>query len=254
MNRRFSWSYILRSLRHVYTNRPDRLSGAVCGWLHSMGPCMQNAKMWQQKADDTSYHPDYSWKALYFGATALLWSHTQDPCFGDKLHFFANSHLNSQNGIQRTPCGLTFVCEWGSCRHAAGAAAVMAIYAQGLLKSNSDDEYAATVMDFARRQVRNLYGECLMSFYEQFALSLQTICCNSCTLQVESSAGSPGVNTLVKVYISTPHAYQWFPGKMGGSRIQHPLCRAQSDIIFCATGADLLHFGSLWPLLGHWLW
>lgn len=98
-------------------------------------------------------HPDYSWQAVYFGATALLWSRTLEPCFGDKLDFFAKSHLNCENGIKRTPCGLTFVCEWGSCRHAAGAAAVLALYARGLLKANADDENAVRIMEFAKHQV-----------------------------------------------------------------------------------------------------
>lgn len=114
---------------------------------------MQNAKDWQQRAAGKSMYPDYSWQAVYFGATALLWSRTLDPCFGDKLAFFADSHMNSENGINQTPCGMTFVCEWGSCRHAAGAAAIMALYAKGLLKVNAEDPRAVSALDFAQRQV-----------------------------------------------------------------------------------------------------
>ena len=68
-----------------------------------------------------------------------------------KLEYFATSHLDAQNGIQRTPCGLTFVTEWGSCRHAAGAAAVLAVYARHL--APTDSQQAAKLLDFARKQV-----------------------------------------------------------------------------------------------------
>eukprot|EP00892_Ulva_mutabilis_P003515 jgi/Ulvmu1/1535/UM011_0265.1 len=135
----------------------------AAAWLHAVHGTdehLQTAKMWQEKAVDKSYYPDYSWQSVYFGATALLWSQTLDPCFGEKLDYFAKSHLNSENGIQRTPCGMTFVSEWGSCRHAAGAAAVLAIYAKGLLKSNPEDEVASNVMDFGQRQICYILGAC----------------------------------------------------------------------------------------------
>ena len=68
-----------------------------------------------------------------------------------KLAVFADSHLNAKNGIRRTPKGLTFVSEWGSCRHAAGAAAILAVYARGMAPGSR--RYAQDVLRFARHQV-----------------------------------------------------------------------------------------------------
>jgi hypothetical protein len=73
------------------------------------------------------------------------------PCrLVEKLDYFAQSHLQVQNGIQRTPLGLTFVTEWGSCRHAAGVAAIMAVYARGL--RTHDAHRAAEMLRFAEQQ------------------------------------------------------------------------------------------------------
>jgi hypothetical protein len=71
--------------------------------------------------------------------------------YGEKLHYFAQSHLETKNGVRRTPCGLTFVSKWGSNRHAAGAAAILACYADGLVGINQP--VAQAVMGFARSQV-----------------------------------------------------------------------------------------------------
>jgi hypothetical protein len=74
------------------------------------------------------------------------------PCsMAERLEYFAKSHLDCENNIKRTPCGLAFVTEWGSCRHAAGAAAILAVYARLLRKKNA--ARADSVLDFARKQV-----------------------------------------------------------------------------------------------------
>ena len=71
---------------------------------------------------------------------------------GQKLDYFALSHLRCKNCVKNTPCGLTFITEWGSCRHAAGCAAVMAVYARQLRER--DAARATEILDFARKQVR----------------------------------------------------------------------------------------------------
>jgi hypothetical protein len=68
------------------------------------------------------------------------------------MDVFATSHLLERNGPVTTPGGLTFVDKWGSCRHAAGAAAIMAIYARIL--NRSDPRLARRVAQFAEQQVR----------------------------------------------------------------------------------------------------
>ena len=54
--------------------------------------------------------------------------------------------------MRRTPLGLAFVSEWGSCRHAAGVAAVFAMRARQVA---ADDLIAAQeLLAFAEQQVR----------------------------------------------------------------------------------------------------
>jgi Glycosyl hydrolase family 9 len=72
--------------------------------------------------------------------------------YESKLAFFAEAHLKKMHGIKRTPRGLTFVSEWGSLRHAAGAASILAIYSRAL-KSNGRDAEASEIMQFAEHQV-----------------------------------------------------------------------------------------------------
>jgi hypothetical protein len=95
---------------------------------------------------------DYSWQSVYFGGCALLHSIDNDRDAAEKLAYFASCHMNATNGIKRTNCGLTFVSEWGSCRHAAGAAAIIAYYARHIAASNR--EQAAAALQFASRQAR----------------------------------------------------------------------------------------------------
>lgn len=115
---------------------------------------MQDALDWQMQAEERATWPDYSWQSVYFGACALLYSVEQDKAMAAKLRYFADSHMGSENGIKRTPCGMTFVTEWGSCRHAAGAAAIMAVYARHL--AAKDAEAAAAILKFAQSQARTL--------------------------------------------------------------------------------------------------
>ena len=113
---------------------------------------MQDALDWQSQAEERASWADYSWQSVYFGACAVLYSVEPDRAIGAKLRYFADSHMRSENGIKRTPCGMTFVTEWGSCRHAAGAAAIMASYARHL--AAKDPEAAAAILKFAQSQVR----------------------------------------------------------------------------------------------------
>jgi hypothetical protein len=90
---------------------------------------------------------------VYFGATAVLYDKTGDDFYAERLAYFADSHLNSKNGIKRTPCGLSFVTKWGSCRHAAGCAGILAVYARGLMKKTPDSKEGHEILEFAEKQV-----------------------------------------------------------------------------------------------------
>lgn len=68
------------------------------------------------------------------------------------MQYFATSHLDVDNGIRQTPLGLTFVNEWGTLRHASGAAGILAIYARGL-EVKGQTAMADEIMDFAEQQV-----------------------------------------------------------------------------------------------------
>lgn len=72
--------------------------------------------------------------------------------YEDKLKFFADSHIGATNGIRQTPLGLTFVNEWGTLRHAAGAAGILAIYARGI-EAKGEMAMAQEIMAFAEHQV-----------------------------------------------------------------------------------------------------
>jgi hypothetical protein len=126
---------------------------ASVAWEHADMCWLQEAQYWQAESETKRWWPDYSWGQVYFGATALLWMRTKDPQYGEELEYFAESHLNQKNGIKRTPCGLTFVTKWGSCRHAAGAAAVLACYAFGLRQQDPASTRATEVAEFAQGQV-----------------------------------------------------------------------------------------------------
>lgn len=114
---------------------------------------VQEAQQWEVKSEQKQYWSDYSWGQVYFGATAVLYDCTGDAFYAKRLAYFADSHLNSKNGIKRTPCGLSFVTKWGSCRHAAGCAGILATYARGLLKKNPKSPVALEILNFAERQV-----------------------------------------------------------------------------------------------------
>ena len=89
----------------------------------------------------------------YFGGICALF--TEDPTnkeLTDKLDFFVTAHLEQTNGVRQTPAGLTFLNEWGSLRHAAGAAAVLALYARML--ADTDATRSREILAFAQRQVR----------------------------------------------------------------------------------------------------
>jgi hypothetical protein len=70
-----------------------------------------------------------------------------------EIDFFIDSHLNATGGIQRSPKGLTYVSEWGSLRHAAGAAAMLAKLSRFV---RSNPEYAApdAALAIAQQQAR----------------------------------------------------------------------------------------------------
>ena len=68
------------------------------------------------------------------------------------MQFFADSHLDVKNGIQQTPLGLTIVNEYGTLRHASGAAGILAIYARGL-EAKGQTAVADEIMKFAEQQV-----------------------------------------------------------------------------------------------------
>jgi hypothetical protein len=75
-------------------------------------------------------------------------------CFRYKgeLQRLADAHLNGANGVKTTPKGLTFVDQWGSLRHAAGVAGVLAGYAR-VLQAKGQNAQASLIMSFAERQV-----------------------------------------------------------------------------------------------------
>ena len=58
--------------------------------------------------------------------------------------------MQEKDGVEHTPKGLTFVDRWGSLRHAAGVAGVLAGYARAQKGKRS---YSARIMKFAERQV-----------------------------------------------------------------------------------------------------
>lgn len=60
--------------------------------------------------------------------------------------------MDLQNGIDRTPKGLTFLTEWGSLRHASGAAAIIAFYSRYVRKQ--DRKRSQQMLQFAENQVR----------------------------------------------------------------------------------------------------
>lgn len=122
---------------------------------------MQEAKEWEAKSEEKRWWSDYSWGQVYFGATAVLYERTGDAFYAERLAYFADSHMNSKNGIKRTPCGLSFVTKWGSCRHAAGCAGIIASYARGLLKADPKSAEAAAMLEFAESQVR-VFARCLL--------------------------------------------------------------------------------------------
>jgi hypothetical protein len=73
--------------------------------------------------------------------------------YEERLREYAESHLHSTNGVRRTPKGLTYVKEWGSLRHAAGAAGIVSLYGRSqLVKGN---QAGAEMMEFAEQQVRS---------------------------------------------------------------------------------------------------
>ena len=71
--------------------------------------------------------------------------------YHERLRYFCKSHYTCTHGVSRTPCGLTFMCKWGSCRHAAGIAGIMALYAKIVQETHPAD--AAAAKEFAMQQV-----------------------------------------------------------------------------------------------------
>lgn len=122
---------------------------------------MQQALEWEAKSEKKRWWSDYSWGQVYFGATALLYERTGEDFYAERLAYFADSHLNSKNGIKMTPCGMTFVTKWGSCRHAAGCSGILATYARGLLKADPKSKEGAEILTFSEKQVRMHAGSLL---------------------------------------------------------------------------------------------
>lgn len=83
----------------------------------------------------------------------LLKSNSQLCRYERKLEFFVSSHLQASNGIKHTPKGLTFVGEWGTLSHAAGAAAIIALYARGM-DSMGEMSKSKGAKLFAEKQVK----------------------------------------------------------------------------------------------------
>lgn len=71
------------------------------------------------------------------------------------MDYFTSSHLYVQKGVKRTPAGLTFMSEWGSLRHAAGVAAIIAFYSRSVRVRDSlgGRKRADEMLDFAESQV-----------------------------------------------------------------------------------------------------
>ena len=63
------------------------------------------------------------------------------------LDEFVAAHLQHTDGIVLTPGGLNWVNEWGSLRHASGAAAIMAAYGRDL-----PADQGAELKAFAQKQ------------------------------------------------------------------------------------------------------
>jgi hypothetical protein len=110
-------------------------------------------------------HNTMSWLSILQAYRHTLCNHFKhSACLlcsaGERLEYFARSHLNLENNIKRTPCGMNFLTEWGSCRHAAGCAAMLACYARTLRKK--DAARAADILDFARKQARFI-AQCNLS-------------------------------------------------------------------------------------------
>jgi hypothetical protein len=106
--------------------------------------------------------------------------------YKEELQRFAEAHLSGTHGVKTTPKGLTFVDEWGSLRHAAGVAGVLAGYARALRAEGQDAE-ASLIMAFAERQV----NPSVVSMRFHCNLLALTCCYNV------MKANSPGLHVLV---------------------------------------------------------
>lgn len=122
-----------------------------------------DAQRWQGEAEDKSGFPDFSWQSVYFGACAVMFQTCRDDRYREKLQYFLHCHLEQSNGVKQTPCGMTFLSKWGSCRHAAGAAAVLAAFSlsSGNVQNDSDAFMAG---QFAEQQVCYILGDAGHSF------------------------------------------------------------------------------------------
>ena len=73
------------------------------------------------------------------------------------MEYFVESHLEAcpgmpNNGIHRTPLGLSYFTPWGSLRHAAGHAAILAHYSRSV-RAGGDAKRADAILEHAERQV-----------------------------------------------------------------------------------------------------
>jgi hypothetical protein len=97
---------------------------------------------------------------------------------------FANAHLNQTNGIVKTPKGLTFVDQWGSLRHAAGVAGVLAGYARVLRTKNRAVE-ASPIMALAERQVRPAVMSLNQNYHKIQAVVFSYNGCINCLVEFQ---------------------------------------------------------------------
>ena len=60
--------------------------------------------------------------------------------------------MSASGGVRHTGKGLVYISQWGSLRHAMGAASIVSLFGRGLkVKGQSSGD---AMMEFAERQVR----------------------------------------------------------------------------------------------------
>ena len=102
--------------------------------------------------------------------------------YEERLRSYADSIMNGSGGVRHSGKGLVYISQWGSLRHATGAAGIVSLLGRGLKVRGQNAGDA--MMAFAERQVRlSLPG---------FAHARVAVCVSADALQVQ-----PGYTCLV---------------------------------------------------------